>query len=81
MRTRSGDRSSTTRTSTSENDLEIWSRHRLTHLGGDGRLVIGDRVFLNGGVVILAFKEIEIGDDVALASEVFITDSDNPRHR
>lgn len=58
-------------------DLELWSEHRMTHLGGKGRLVIGDRVFLNAGVVILAFKEIEIGDDVALASEVFISDSDN----
>lgn len=58
-------------------DALIWSHYRTTHLGGTGRIVLGNRVFLNAGVVILSFVNIEIGDDVALASEVFVTDSDN----
>ncbi len=58
-------------------DLLLWSHHRTTHLGGSGRLELGDRVFLNAGVVLLSFCEIVIEDDVALASEVFVTDSDN----
>jgi acetyltransferase-like isoleucine patch superfamily enzyme len=58
-------------------DLEIWSHYRTTHLGGTGRLVLGDRVFLNAGVVVLSFVSVEVGDDVALASEVFVSDSDN----
>jgi acetyltransferase-like isoleucine patch superfamily enzyme len=58
-------------------DLLLWSIHRQTHLGGDGRLEIGDRVFFNSGAVVLAFDSITIEDDVALASEVFVTDSDN----
>ena len=58
-------------------DVLIWSHYRTTHLGGTGRLALGNRVFLNAGVVVLSFVDIEIGDDVALASEVFVTDSDN----
>jgi len=58
-------------------DLLLWSIHRQTHLGGDGRLEVGNRVFFNSGAVVLAFDRITIEDDVALASEVFVTDSDN----
>jgi len=60
-------------------DLLLWSIHRQTHLGGEpsGRIEFGDRVFVNSGAVILSFDRISIGDDVAIASEVFITDSDN----
>lgn len=60
-------------------DLLLWSIHRRTHLGGQppGRLEIGNRVFINSGAVILAFDRVTIGDDVAIASEVFISDSDN----
>lgn len=60
-------------------DFLLWSIHRRTHLGGEptGRLEFGDRVFVNSGAVILSFDRISIGSDVAIASEVFITDSDN----
>lgn len=60
-------------------DFLLWSIHRQTHLGGEpsGRLEFGDRVFVNSGAVILSFDRISVGDDVAVASEVFITDSDN----
>ena len=58
-------------------DFLCWSVHRLTHFGGNGRTDIGDRVFVNSGAVVLAFEHITIEDDVALASEVFISDSDN----
>lgn len=60
-------------------DLLLWSIHRQTHLGGEptGRIEFGDRVFVNSGAVILSFERISIGDNVAIASEVFITDSDN----
>jgi acetyltransferase-like isoleucine patch superfamily enzyme len=56
----------------------LWSLHRRTHLGGEsGRLEFGDDVFINSGAVILAFEHVAVGDQVAIASEVFITDSDN----
>ena len=60
-------------------DFLLWSIHRQTHLGGapTGRMEFGDRVFVNSGAVILAFDRITVGDDVAIASEVFISDSDN----
>lgn len=60
-------------------DFLLWSIHRQTHLGGEpsGRLEFGDRVFVNSGAVILSFERITVGNDVAIASEVFITDSDN----
>lgn len=60
-------------------DFLLWSIHRRTHLGGSesGRIHFGHRVFINSGAVILAFDRISIGDDVAIASEVFISDSDN----
>lgn len=55
----------------------VWSHYRRTHIGGTGPIRFGDRVFLNAGAVVLSYVSIEIGDDVALASEVFVTDSDN----
>jgi maltose O-acetyltransferase len=58
-------------------DFLIWSHYRKTHLGGEGRLEIGNRVFLNAGVVILAFERIVLEDGAGLASEVFVSDSDN----
>lgn len=58
-------------------DFLVWSHYRKTHLGGTGRIEIGNRVFLNAGVVILAFDRIVLADDVGLASEVFVSDSDN----
>lgn len=58
-------------------DLLLWSHYRMTHLGGSGSLTVGDRVFLNAGVVILAFDHVVIADDVALGPEVQIIDSDS----
>lgn len=58
-------------------DVKIWSAHRRTVLSGDGRLRIGDRVFVNVGTMLLCVREIVIGDDVALASEVFVIDSNS----
>jgi len=58
-------------------DFMLWSVHRRTHLGGRGPIEIGDRVFLNSGAVLLAFDRIVVEDDVAFATEVFVTDSDN----
>ncbi len=58
-------------------DFIIWSGHRQTLLSGWGRLRIGDRVFVNCGTVVVAVKEIVIGDDVALANEVYIVDSNS----
>jgi acetyltransferase-like isoleucine patch superfamily enzyme len=58
-------------------DLLLWSHYRTTHLGGDASIAIGDRVFLNAGVVVLAFERITIEDDVALGPEVEVIDSDN----
>lgn len=59
-------------------DFLLWSVHRRTHLGGQtGTMEFGDRVFVNSGAVIMAFEHVSIGDDVAIAPEVFISDSDN----
>jgi acetyltransferase-like isoleucine patch superfamily enzyme len=60
-------------------DFLLWSIHRKTHLGGDptGRLEFGDRVFINSGAILLSYERITLADDVGIASEVFITDSDN----
>ena len=57
--------------------FKVWSSHRKTVLSGGGRLRIGDRVFVNCGTVVIAVKEITIGDDVALANEVFVMDSNS----
>lgn len=58
-------------------DFKIWSGHRQTLISGSGRLRIGDRVFVNCGTVLLAVKEIVVGDDVAFANEVYIMDSNS----
>jgi acetyltransferase-like isoleucine patch superfamily enzyme len=57
--------------------FKIWSTHKRTLVTGWGKLRIGDRVFLNNGVFLACCKEITIGDDVAIANEVYITDSDS----
>ena len=57
--------------------FRIWSGHRTTLVSGWGRLRIGDRVFINCGTVIIAVKEIVIGDDVAFANEVYVMDSNS----
>jgi acetyltransferase-like isoleucine patch superfamily enzyme len=58
-------------------DFKVWSGHRQTLISGWGRMRIGDRVFVNCGTVLLAVLEIEIGDDVALANEVYVMDSNS----
>jgi acetyltransferase-like isoleucine patch superfamily enzyme len=55
--------------------LKIWSAHRQTLVSGAGRIRIGHRVFLNAGVVVYSEIAITIGDDVALANEVYVMDT------
>lgn len=57
--------------------FKVWSGHRKTLISGWGRIRIGDRVFINCGTVIIAVKEIVIGDDVAFANEVYVMDSNS----
>jgi acetyltransferase-like isoleucine patch superfamily enzyme len=57
--------------------FKIWSTHRTTLVTGWGKLRIGDRVFLNNGVFVSCVHEITIGDDVAIANDVYLTDSDS----
>lgn len=57
--------------------LKLWSVHRQTVVGGPGRIRIGDRVFLNAGVVLHSEVAITIGDDVALSNEVYVMDTDS----
>jgi acetyltransferase-like isoleucine patch superfamily enzyme len=58
-------------------DFKVWSGHRKTLISGWGRMRIGDRVFVNCGTVLIAVVEITIGNDVALANEVYIMDSNS----
>ena len=58
-------------------DFKVWSGHRRTLISGWGKLRIGDRVFVNCGTVLLSVLEVEIGDDVALANEVYVMDSNS----
>lgn len=58
-------------------NFTIWSGHRTTVLSGWGRMRIGDRVFVNSGTVLIAVTEIVLGDDVALANEVYVVDSNS----
>jgi acetyltransferase-like isoleucine patch superfamily enzyme len=56
----------------------IWSAHRQTLVSGPGRIRIGTGVFLNAGTVIYSELAVTIGDDVALANEVYVMDT--PSH-
>ena len=58
-------------------DFKIWSAHRKTVVSGWGRIRIGDRVFINVGATVLSVVEIVIGDDVAMANEVYLMDSNS----
>jgi acetyltransferase-like isoleucine patch superfamily enzyme len=58
-------------------DFKVWSGHRQTLISGWGRIRVGDRVFINCGTVLLSVLEVTIGDDVALANEVYIMDSNS----
>lgn len=55
--------------------FRIWSAHRQTLVSGPGRIRIGDRVFINAGAVVYSEVAITIGDDVALANEVYVMDT------
>jgi len=57
--------------------FSIWSAHRQTLITGWGRIRIGDRVFINSGAIVFSACEVTIGDDVALANEVYVLDSDS----
>ncbi|SMF45441.1 transferase hexapeptide (six repeat-containing protein) [Tistlia consotensis] len=43
--------------------------------GPEGRLVLGERVFLNSGVVVSAQRSIEIGDDCKIGDMTALYDS------
>ena len=58
-------------------NFKIWSGHRQTLITGWGRIRIGDRVFVNSGAVVFSVLEVTIGDDVALANEAYVMDSDS----
>jgi acetyltransferase-like isoleucine patch superfamily enzyme len=57
--------------------FKVWSGHRRTLITGWGRIRIGDRVFVNSGAVIFSTVEVTLGDDVAIANEAYLTDSDS----
>ena len=57
--------------------FKIWSGHRQTLVTGWGRIRIGDRVFINSGVVVMSVLEVTIGDDVAIANEAYLMDTDS----
>jgi acetyltransferase-like isoleucine patch superfamily enzyme len=57
--------------------FKIWSGHRQTLITGWGRIRIGDRVFVNSGVVIMSVMEVTIGNDVAIANEAYLMDTDS----
>lgn len=57
--------------------FKVWSGHRRTLISGWGPIRFGDRCFVNCGTVLIATSGIEIGDDVALANEVLVVDSDS----
>jgi acetyltransferase-like isoleucine patch superfamily enzyme len=58
-------------------DFKVWSGHRTTLISGWGRIRFGDRCFVNCGSVVVATCEIVVGDDVALANEVYVMDSNS----
>ena len=58
-------------------DFSVWSAHRQTLVTGWGRIRVGDRCFINSGVIVFSTCELTIGDDVALANEVYVMDSDS----
>jgi acetyltransferase-like isoleucine patch superfamily enzyme len=58
-------------------DFSVWSAHRQTLITGWGRIRFGDRCFVNSGSIVFSACEVTIGDDVALANEVYLMDSDS----
>lgn len=58
-------------------DFLIWSGYRQTLVGGWGRIRIGDKCFLNSGSVVMSALEVVIEDEVAVANEAYITDTNS----
>jgi acetyltransferase-like isoleucine patch superfamily enzyme len=58
-------------------DFKVWSGHRRTVVSGWGRVRFGDRCFVNCGTMIISVHEVVVGDDVAMANEVFVVDSNS----
>lgn len=58
-------------------NFKIWSAHRQCLVSGSGRIRIGNGVFINCAIVYSELS-ITIGDDVALANEVYVMDT--PSH-
>ena len=44
-------------------DFSVWSAHRQTLVTGWGRIRVGDRCFINSGVVVFSACEVTLGDD------------------
>jgi acetyltransferase-like isoleucine patch superfamily enzyme len=59
-------------------NVMIWSAHRQTLISGPGRIRIGNGAFVNAGSIVYSELAITIGDDVALANEVYVMDT--PSH-
>ena len=57
--------------------FQVWSAHRQTLVTGWGRMTIGDRVFINSGSIVFSVLEVTIGNDVALANECYLMDTDS----
>lgn len=57
--------------------FKVWCAHRQTLVTGWGKIRIGDRVFINSGVVVVSVLEVTIGNDVAIANEAYIMDTDS----
>lgn len=59
------------------NHFKICSTYRRTLISGWGRIRIGNRVFINSGVVLFSALEIVLGDDVAIANEAYVVDTNS----
>jgi acetyltransferase-like isoleucine patch superfamily enzyme len=57
--------------------FKVWCGYRKTLVTGWGRVRVGDRVFINSGAVVFSVVGVTIGDDVALANEAYVMDSDS----
>lgn len=57
--------------------FQVWCGHRQTLITGWGRVRVGDRVFVNSGAIVFSAVEVVLGDDVALANEAYVMDSDS----
>lgn len=58
--------------------FRVWSAHRQTLITGPGRIRIGNDCFVNAGAIIYSELAVTLGNDVALANEVYVMDT--PSH-